>query len=568
MALAALDPATRYALDVIEGRIVVGELVRLQCERHLRDLETAHERGFYFDPAAPARFFEWAFRFCRHWKGDQAGERVMFEPWQMFALGLVFGWKRIADGKRRFRVVWHELAKKNGKSTMAGVVLLYLLMADREAGPEVYAFATRRDQAKIVFNSARRMAIKSPALHRRLHVGQTRMEYPPNDGECAPIGADADSIEGKNPHAAVGDEIHLHKSAEAWENMGTAQASRSQPLLFGITTAGDASDPTTLYNRQRNYAENVLRGVFDDDEHLPFIAAFDDDDDFLDESIWVKANPNIDISVRRDFLRQQFRMAEREPAEQNSILRKHGNVRTQQANRVISVPQFQSLGDREWTWEALAGRKCFVGVDLSSKLDLSATGYVFPPAGPDPLWRLKWDCFIPAETDRDLVAKSRKAGGQYGLWKKSGDLIVHDGPRIKQSLIRQQLKLRAETLQVEKVGFDPWQAAELGNQLMDEDGFNVVEVPQTFKYVTAPTREIIELVAVGDVGHDGNPVAEWAAGNLAVKRGPNDVQAPDKAKSAGKIDPLVASIIGLALALAERAGGALQIDDDYTVGVA
>ena len=559
------DPATRYAEDVVEGRVVTGRLARLACERHLRDLETGRDRGLYYDPLAAIRPLRFAKHSCRFWEGRGfAGNPVVFSPWQAFRIGCAFGWKREDTGFRRFNVAYGDVAKKNGKSTEGGVIGNYGFIADGEPGPQVYAFATRRDQAKIVFNAARQMVIKSPRLARRIDPRKAGMECRENAGIFKPLGADADSFEGTNPSLAIGDEIHVHKTRDAWDNIRSAMASRAQPLLWAITTAGDASDPHSLYNVNRQYAESVLAGEIEDDSYFAYIACLDlhqgesglEGDDWEDEDVWIKANPNLDVSVTRSYLRGEVKRALISPEEQNSILRKHMNYPTQARELVIPMDKWRAAAapEKDMSWEALRGRPCYPGVDLALRIDLSVIAWVFPPVDADPKWRFKWDCFLPAVSDEELLEKSRAAGRERGYldWKHRGWLRVSDTPILDQSDLRVLFKQRAEMLNVVKVGIDPHKAQQLGNELIDQDGFDAQAVRQGYITLSAPTRLFIELVATGGLAHDGNPIASWCAGNMALRRDANDNIAPDKLKAGRKIDCIVAAITGMALAMDDR----------------
>lgn len=542
-----VDDATRYAEDVVGGRIVTGELARLSCERHLRDLETAHERGFLYHPSVAEKKLRFFRKHCRHVKGPLAGKPIVFQPWQQFRLCATYGWLR-EDGRRRFKRSWNEVAKKNGKTTEGACVALNGLCADGEGGAEVYAVATRREQARLCFDAASSMGKKSRTLRRRLKIGNFSIKYPANDSIFKPLGADSDAIEGTNPSTTIIDEVHVHKNRKAYDNIGTAQGARDQPLNFVITTAGQTGDPNSLYMSEHNDAVNVLKGVHDDDSLFVYIAMPDEDDDWRDEAIWIKGNPNLGESVTMEFLRERCEKAKRSPADVTPFKQKNLNMLAGAATELIDPALWNELADDNLTWDALKGRPCFYGVDLSSTTDLSSVGYVFPPAGPDPNWVFKWDTFLP---DHDLAEKAEKSGGQYKLWQEQGWLTVVPGVRIDYDFIRKTIEDRAKALPCSGIGVDFMYAVQLSNRLQDE-GFDVQVIRQGHTTLGGPTRELMDLLVAKQIRHDGNPVAAWCAGNASPRYDANLNIVPDRRNSRSKIDCLAALLNGLTLALADR----------------
>ena len=362
-------PVEAYAQAVADGKIPAGNLIRLTCERHLKDLKTAKMRGLFFDADA-ARYVIKFYSFLKHSKGEWAGCTFELQPWQQFIVGSLFGWKR-ADGTRRFRVAYVEVPRKNGKSTMLAGIGLYLLIADGEPGAEVYAAATKRDQAKIVWGEAAKMVKSSPALTKRVttYMGKGNMNFPALGSKFEPLGADSDTMDGLNVHAAIIDELHAHKTRDVWDVLDTATGSRRQPLLFAITTAG--TDQTSVCYEQHERARKLLEGVIEDDAYFAFIACLDEGDDYADPATWAKANPNFGISVKEDDLRRKAKTAKESPSALNAFLRLHLNKWTQQVDRWIDLDVWdQNAGIIKE--EALAGRTCYGGLDLSSVDDMTA----------------------------------------------------------------------------------------------------------------------------------------------------------------------------------------------------
>jgi len=253
--------AEQYVEDVLSGRQVACEWVRLACERHRRDMETGAERGLWFDEKAAAVVIAF-FSLLKHSKGEWAGRPVILEPWQQFVMASIFGWKR-EDGTRRFRTAILEVARKNGKTTMAAGVGLYLLVADGEPGAEIYSAATKRDQARLSHSEATRMAKASPQIKREVRIFKDNIHIPGTASKFEPLGADSDTMDGLNVHGALIDEIHAHKTRDTWDLLETATGSRRQPLMFGISTSG--FDRNSLFFTQHEYTEKVLQRVIEDD---------------------------------------------------------------------------------------------------------------------------------------------------------------------------------------------------------------------------------------------------------------------------------------------------------------
>ncbi len=318
-----LDRAAQYGRDVLTGRIKTGKLVQLAVQRHDNDLKTAASRGFFFDEEQAARALN-LFSYLKHSKGEWAGQAIELEPWQAWIIATVFGWVNEDTGKRRFRTVYEEIARKNGKTTKLAGIGLKGLTKDEEGGPEIYAAATKRDQARILFEEASRMIRQSKALRTRLDVQQHRIIYPKNFGKFEPLSADANSMDGLNPHMALVDELHAHKTPEVWDVLKSALGARSQPLIWAITTAG--FNKNGICYEVRDYAIKVLQGVIDDDAFFGIIYTLDDADDWQDPDNWIKANPNLGVSVSIEYLQEQARQAAVMPTAKVNFLTKHLNV--------------------------------------------------------------------------------------------------------------------------------------------------------------------------------------------------------------------------------------------------
>lgn len=351
-----VHPTTAYALDVVEGRVVAGPAVRWACARHLRDLERADEPDseFFFDQDAADDVFEF-FALTRHFEGAWgrgAGTPFELAPWQEFITGSLFGWRRRDDGTRRFRVGWVEIARKNGKSTWLAVIGLFLLCADGEPGAQVWNAATKLKQARIIHEAAIKIRTKSPELRHAIERFKDRLVY--RDSYFAPLARDAETEDGLNPHGALCDEVHAWPDGAMWDVLVSALGARRQPLFLAITTAGlnkwsfGASEHT--YYRQ---LVDPASGI-EDDSAFVYIAELDPEDDPFEESAWIKANPNLGVSVNLDYLRAQAKEARQKPRARNNFLVKHCNVWTSGAE--TATPSTTSASSAcSSIWAAVSG---------------------------------------------------------------------------------------------------------------------------------------------------------------------------------------------------------------------
>jgi len=549
---AAKDPVTQYARDVVDGKVVAGRLVRLACERHLRDLETGEDRGLFFDADAAQHAIDF-FGFLRQHKGEWAGVPIQLQPWQQFRIGAVFGWMREdpTTGRRlrRFRRAYHEVARKNGKSTEAAGVALYLLDADGEPGAEVYAAATMREQAKIVWREAMEMVKRSPALRRRIQmVGTTpkaqgaNMFVPETSSKFEPLGADVDSLDGLNVHGAIVDELHAHKTRAMWDVIETATGARRQPLIWAITTAGFNRDG--ICYELREYSVQVLEGLVQDDNWFAYIATIDEGDDPFDEGCWIKANPNLGISVKLDDMRQLALKAKAVPAALNNFLTKRLNVWTQQATRWIDLDLWaENAGPvpAKQLEEKLKGAVCYGGLDLSSTTDITAWVMVFPWEDGENLSVIA-RFWVPEARLNDPQNRYRE---HYRAWARQGFLTVTPGNAVDYAFVKAQILKDAQTYQLVDLNVDRlFQAHQLATELAEE-GLQVVGMGQGFMSMAAPMKEFERRLLRKAIHHGNNPVLNWMAGNVSVKMDPAGNLKPDKATSQGKIDGIVALVMAL-----------------------
>ncbi|MCJ7676770.1 MAG: terminase large subunit [Anaerolineales bacterium] len=530
---------TAYAEDVIAGRIVAGRLVRLACERHLRDLETGKERGLHFD-AEQAEHDIAFFALSKHSKGEWAGQPFILEPWEAFIVGCLFGWKRV-DGTRRFRDAEVELARKNGKSSLAARIALKMAFFDNEPGAEVYAAATKREQAKIVWSEGSRAVKATPAFKRRItaFVGNLHIEATAQKFE--PLGADADNMDGLNVHCAVVDELHAHKTRHMLDVLTTATGARRQPLIFVITTAG--FDRNSVCWERHDYSVKVLEGILPDDTFFAYIAGIDEGDDWRDESVWSKANPNLGVSVKAEDLRVKCKRAQEVPGQQNAFRQLHLNEWTQQASRWLDMAVWDENGE-PFDPTLLEGKECYAGLDLSSTKDITALALWFPAES-----RGLFYFWVPEEGIRQRADRDRVP---YDVWVRQEYIEATAGNVVDYDIIRVRVNELRQLYNIREIAVDRWNSTQLQTQLMG-DGFTVVPFGQGFASMTAPTKEMERLYLERKLGHGGNPVMRWMADNVTIARDSADNLKIDKAKSTERVDGMTAMAMAIGLAMLQPA---------------
>lgn len=531
-----------YGRAVLAGEIPVCKWTRLGVERHYRDLETGHDRGLWFSDAHAQHMLE-SFLFLRHSKGEWAGQQFELADWQLFWHAVAFGWLR-EDGTRRFREVWKEVPRKNGKSTDLAGVGLYLFEFDGEGGAEIYTAATKEKQALITHSEAVRMVEASPDLRR--HIGIRRNElYNPKPGRAdvfLALGRDSKTLDGLNPHGALLDEVHAHPNRELYDVIKSALGARRQPMIYQITTAG--FDLSGFGYEQHQYAEQVLEGVFEDDEFLAIIYTVDDPGKWEDPVEWAKANPNLGVSVYPDQLKAAAEQARRKPTEQPNFKTKRLNIWVVGGEKWIPVSDWIACGDEALSLDSFQGEDCFIGMDLAEKNDIAALCLIFMRGS-------KTYVFFRYYFHRD--GAEEKQNHHLLRWANEGYLTLNDGNATDFDVIKDDLLDFRKRFNVIEVAYDPKFAAYFANKL-GEEGLPMVEISQTSKHFTLPIIEIENMVLEKKLIHDGNKITTWMMANVVMRVSKfTELKHPTKEKPENKIDGPVAMLIcaGRAL-LAEK----------------
>ena len=541
-----VDKDVQSYIDGVEsGTITTCRWVQLAVARHLKDLETCESRGLYFDPEAAKIKLEF-FNLLKHSKGKWAGEPFKLEPWQKFIIWVLFGWKNL-KGTRRFRIAYEEVARKNGKSTKAAGIGLAGLVMDAEQGAEIYSAATKMEQAKIIHKEAKRMVKSSPALQNYLRVFQNSIAMDSTNSSFEPLGADAKTLDGLNPHLATIDEFHAHKSSEIWDVLRSAMGSRTQPMLFAITTAG--YNIHGICHDQHDYAIKVLEGLIEDDTFFAIIYTLDEEDDWKDETKWIKANPNLNITVDLKDMRNMCKKAQNAPVELNNFLCKKLNIWTTQQHKYFNMDKWRACnGTIDIT--TLLGKKCYKAIDMSTKIDITADVMLFE-LGDGKIFALP-RFYCPKDT---AIERSKADNVPYLKWAEQGYLTLTDGNVVDNDYIELQIAKDFKDYQVEMMAYDPWNFEKIRQDLikMGLPEKKIVEFRQTLQNMTAPTKDLSSLVISGKLVHNNNPILTWMAENTAVWTDPNENVRPAKNKSAERIDGIVATVMARGLMLTRPA---------------
>ena len=529
----------QYAEDVLNGDIVTSKYVRLACERFAEDQN--HEQ-YYFDPDTAEKYIAFFSRFLKHSKGSFAGKSFDLLPWQQFVVANIYGWLDRDTHMRRYRTAYIQVGRKNGKSTMLSGVSLAMLDFDGEEGSEVYFCATKRDQARICFDEATRMVKSSPSLSKRIGVHRANMHVNKTNSKAEPLSSDKNSLDGLNAHLAVVDEYHAHPTSAVYNVLKSSMGSRKQPLMFTITTAGFNVDGP-CYKLAKTCKE-VLDGKKTDDSLFSMIYELDEDDNWRDESCWIKANPSLGESISIDYLKQQATQAKNYGgAEEVNFKTKHCNlwVRSSEPWVADEVWRENDLGKVEWDGE----RACYGGLDLASVSDFCSLVYKDESSIYLDLRHADEVMVTPGNvTDYDYIRKC--ISGYY----------VEDGVvKFDEDCLMKRYNLRS-------IAYDRYNSSQLIINLT-ADGVEMSAMGQGYVSMSAPMKEVYRLLLERKLNHEGDPVLRWMAGNLEVTYDPAMNCKPDKSRSQDKIDGITALICAVGEAMTETQDDAFP--DDYTI---
>ena len=485
-----------------------------------------------------------------HTKGKWAGTRFWLLPWQEQLIRDIFGIVK-PDGNRQFRTAFVEICKKVGKSELAAAIALYLLYADNEPSAEVYGAAADRQQASIVFDVAKQMVEMSPALMKRSKLmGATkRIVNYGNAGYYQVLSAEVGGKHGFSVSGLVFDEIHTQPNRQLYDVLtkGSSDA-RQNPLHFIITTAGN--DRHSIAYELHTKAVDILEGRRVDPTFYPVVYGLKDDEDWEDEANWYKVNPSLGYTVDVERLRDAYREAKQNPADEITFKWLRCNMWV--SSTVAWIPDaIYMRGNEPIDMASLEGRDCYAGLDLSSTGDITALVLIFPPRDEDEKFVLLPYFWIPEET----IPKRVKANSvPYDIWEKQGYIMSTEGNVIHYDFIEKFIMDLSEKYHILEIAVDRWNATHV-IQNLEDNGLTMVPFGQGFASMSAPTKEFYRLLMEGKIIHGGHPVMRWMAGNVVVDTDPAGNIKVTKAKSKEKIDGIVAAIMALDRAVRHESEG-------------
>ncbi len=542
-----LEVLIDYSERVLEGEIIACQKHKWACQRFLRDVKRqgTEEFPYIFNEKKAIRFLKWMTYF-KHSKGVLAGEYIDPHEIQIFIFGNIYGWVHKDTGYRRFKKAYWQVARKNAKSQSLALVGLYETIANDESASEVYCAATKRDQAKIVWKEAELMVRKSKPLEDKVEIKYGEIRHIKTNSFMKTLSKeDGQKGDGLNPQCGIIDEYHAHDTTEFYDIITSGMAARKQPLLMIITTAGfDINKP--CYNVEYNYVSQILdpNNPVENDEYFVMINELDKDkegnliDDIRDEGCWIKANPIL-CSYKEgvNYLRGELKAALDVPEKMRNFLTKNMNVWVNaREHGYMDLNKWKICGTEKLP--DLENRECYVGIDLSSKLDLTSVGFEFPMD--DGSYVVLSHSFMPEGRFQEKINTDKIP---YDLWHSQGWITLTDGDVVDYRYIQDYIVAQAEKNGwiIKEICYDPYNATQFANEMADE-GYEMVEIRQGVKTLSEPTKNFRELVYSQKIIHDNNPVLTWAIGNAVTRQDHNGNIMLDKSKATQRIDPITAVI--------------------------
>lgn len=548
-----VNAANQYARDIVRGRTVACRYVVDACQRHLDDLAKEKTKKFRYrfdkDLAEKAAKF---IQLLPHTKGEWAFKRmpITLEPWQLFIVCCAFGWVQKGTKLRRFREVYTEIPRKNGKSAISAGVALYCFTCDDEFGAEVYSGATTEKQAWEVFRPARLMCKRTPALCDAfgVEVNASNMNRPEDGARFEPlIGNPGD---GSSPSCAVVDEYHEHDTDALYTTMLTGMGARRQPLMWAITTAGyNIEGP--CYDKRREVIE-MLNGTVPNEELFGVIYTVDEGDDWTDPAVLRKANPNMGVSVYSDFLLSQQKRAMNNARQANVFKTKHLNIWVSARAAFFNLVSWRNCEDETLSLEQFEGQPCYLSFDLARKLDMNSMVRIFTRDidGKRHYYCVSPRFWVPYDTVYSTDTDQQRTAERFQKWVNSDHLQLTDGAEIDYRVILEEAKAVNRQNPVEESAIDPHGATNLSHHLADE-GLSPITIVQNYTNMSDPMKELEAAIEAGRFHHDGHPILTWCISNVVGKHlpGNDDVVRPIKEHNENKIDGATALIMNIGRAM-------------------
>jgi phage terminase large subunit-like protein len=486
---------------------------------------------YYFD-RDDAEWYLGIFEHMRLWEGSAAGEVFELDGWKQFIVWCLYGWKRKKDDKRRFRTSYVEVARKNAKSTFAGGIEIIGFGFDGEKGAQVYSAATKAQQAKICFDIAKNIIEASPLLRNRWKMLQYNISDLKTASKMEYLGANAKKSDGLNPSTVVIDEFHAHPNSDLFDVLDSATGAREQPLMFIITTAGFNKNGVCF--QKRKYTIDILdpNSDIEDDTWFGIIFTLDKDDDWHDESVWIKSNPSLGVTVRIDDLRRKASRAKAIPSELNNFLTKHMNVWTDAQEAFIPSDKWAKCCAYDVTEEVIQGRTAYFGLDLASVSDFCALTVLLEPNDRYPKWDVLTRYYIPEDG-----VNNRKNADIVVNWINQGYISTTPGNATDYAFIEHDIRRFLEMVSIapDGFGFDPYKSQDIVQRLM-ADGVQCVPVRQGYITISPNIDELERMILAQEINFGNDPVLKWMNSNTVITKDPAGNRKIDKGKSQDKID--------------------------------
>lgn len=543
-----------YYNKISSGEIVACKKIKAVYKKLVNDLkkpktvsflnkitDEVEEHTYIFDEKKANRPIQFIEKYCKHSKGKWAGKPVILELWQKAHIQALYGFVDKETGLRKYRKFVLFVGKKNGKSTEGSGLGLYQLTSDGEGGAEVYSVATQKDQAKIIWEEAKRMAAKSPALNKRTRRLVNGIFYDKTESLFKAVASETDSLDGLNGSAILADEIWAWRDKGLLDIMSDSISVREQPIIFEFSTMGKIRE--AVFDGEYEYLEAVIKGYegleggIVDETVLPFIYELDEAKEWTDEKAWIKANPNLGITKTYKYLRDKVEKAQKKPDELSNLLCKEFNVRTtaQEAWLDFDTVNNEATFDMEEIFDTYA----IGGVDLSSTTDLTCATLLIIKHNKKYVLQ---QYFIPSER---LEFKIKDDKIPYDKWEKRGLVTICEGAKVNYSDVTQWFLRMNDEYKISTlwIGYDPWNT-QYWVEEMKEYGFEMVEVRQGAKTMSNPMKQLEADLIEKNVIYNNNPVLKWCLCNTSVKRDENDNIRPVKGqKQRARIDGTVSLII-------------------------
>ena len=515
----------------------------------IQKISLTEEIPGYKNPAKSSKFDKnlannaigWIEKYCTFSQGTKSKQSFLLEPWQRSVVSHLFGY--IKNGIRQYRECFFFVPRKNGKSELAAAIVCYVLFSEPEPGAKLYSAAAKRDQCKHVFDPVKKMIQNHPSLKRRAKIYRNSILV--GDRCYSTVSSEAVKEHGGSTHLAIIDELHAQPNRELVDCFETSTGARRQPLLIYLTTSD--YDRISICNLKYDYACKVRDGIIEDDTLLPVIYEASKEDDWTDEEVWKKANPNLGVSISTEYFANQCEKAKNDTSFENVFKRLNLNIKTEQAYRWMKMEEWDGC-DGPLNIHELRGRICYAGLDLATVRDMSSLVLAFPV---DDLIYLLPFYWCPSDT---AEIRERKDRQPYVTWAKHGHLDLTPGRTIQFDHIKSKLLDLSRIYNIKKMAYDPFNAASLIQDLENHHGFKMEKFRQGVYSMNAPMRFLMQLVLDRKLVHGGHPILRWNVSNLAAYADSSDNMRPDKEHSNEKIDGIVAGIMAIGLSMQESFG--------------